>query len=152
MCAAVWSVPFETVLKFPIVVLVRFWVNHHLLDLFQRPVWRVVKGRGVQYVNRVRQGSLNHTLLCSASLFKSHRADLEDVRLGCEVQCVTSEGNRVLVKSSMDAEWFDSVVMATHSDVTLKILGPSASAEEKSILGAIPYESNDVYLHTGHEG
>ena len=69
MCAAVWSVPFETVLKFPVVVLVRFWVNHHLLDLFQRPVWRVVKGRSVQYVNRVRQGSLDHSLTAPASHF-----------------------------------------------------------------------------------
>ncbi len=31
------------VLAFPVTMLVRFWANHHLLDLTQRPVWRVVK-------------------------------------------------------------------------------------------------------------
>lgn len=53
MCAAVWSVPFETVSDFPVIVLVRFWVNHHLLDVFQRPRWRVVKDRSYNYVKKV---------------------------------------------------------------------------------------------------
>ena len=37
-------------------MLVRFWVNHHLLDLTGRPVWRVVAGRSRQYVVKVLQG------------------------------------------------------------------------------------------------
>ena len=44
------------VLQFPVQMLIRFWVNHHLLDIFQRPLWRVVKGRSREYVNRVLQG------------------------------------------------------------------------------------------------
>ena len=56
MCAAVWSVPNAQVLEFPVQMLVRFWVNHHLLDLTQRPKWRVVKGRSVNYVNAVLAG------------------------------------------------------------------------------------------------
>jgi predicted NAD/FAD-binding protein len=39
-------------------MLVRFWVNHHLLDLFQRPCWRVVKGRSKSYVDKVLAGAL----------------------------------------------------------------------------------------------
>ncbi len=38
-------------------MLVRFWVNHHLLDIFQRPLWRVVKGRSREYVKRVCSGA-----------------------------------------------------------------------------------------------
>ena len=38
---------------FNIQVLVRFWVNHHLLDLVERPQWRVVKNRSRSYVEKV---------------------------------------------------------------------------------------------------
>ena len=41
----------------PIVTLVRFWANHHLLDLVQRPVWRVVKGRSRSYVDAICAGA-----------------------------------------------------------------------------------------------
>jgi predicted NAD/FAD-binding protein len=47
----------DQVLAFPVQMLVRFWANHHLLDLVQRPCWRVVKGRSKQYVDRVLAGA-----------------------------------------------------------------------------------------------
>lgn len=53
MCAAVWSVPYTQAEQFPVQMLVRFWVNHHLLDVLQRPLWRVVKRRSETYVNAV---------------------------------------------------------------------------------------------------
>ncbi len=37
-------------------MLVRFWLNHHLLDVVQRPKWRVVKGRSRSYVQAVLAG------------------------------------------------------------------------------------------------
>lgn len=53
MCAAVWSVPYTQAEQFPVQMLVRFWVNHHLLDVLQRPLWRVVKNRSENYVKAV---------------------------------------------------------------------------------------------------
>ena len=44
------------VMLLPISFLVRFWVNHHLLDLMQRPVWRVVSGRSCQYIYKIVAG------------------------------------------------------------------------------------------------
>ena len=44
------------VLEFPVQMLIRFWVNHHLLDIFQRPLWRVIKGRSRTYVDKVTRG------------------------------------------------------------------------------------------------
>jgi predicted NAD/FAD-binding protein len=44
-------------MAFPVQLLVRFWANHHLLDIFQRPLWRVVKGRSKSYVDKVLQGA-----------------------------------------------------------------------------------------------
>ena len=45
------------VMTFPVVMLVRFWANHHLLDLTQRPIWRVVKDRSRTYVEKILQGT-----------------------------------------------------------------------------------------------
>ena len=43
-------------MAFPVVSLVRFWANHHLLDVVQRPCWRVVKGRSRNYVLAITSG------------------------------------------------------------------------------------------------
>lgn len=50
-------------------MLVRFWANHHLLDLFQRPLWRVVKGRSRSYVDRIIAGASFLPLVASAMSF-----------------------------------------------------------------------------------
>ena len=44
-------------------------------------------------------------------------------------------------------ERFDEVVFACHSDQALAILD-DPSPQERDILGALPYQSNDVVLHT----
>lgn len=43
---------------------------------------------------------------------------------------------------------FDAAVLATHSDISLSLLGAGATAEERAVLSAIPYNNNDIYLHT----
>lgn len=137
MCAAVWSVPSATVLGFPVKMLVRFWVNHHLLDVFDRPLWRVVKGRSQAYVKAVL-------------------AHVHDVRAGQAVVRITRrsrelgprEGGVEIETADGKKSAFDAVVMATHSDVTLQLLGSGATDAEREVLGAIPYNSNGVWLHT----
>jgi predicted NAD/FAD-binding protein len=81
MCAAVWSVPAAKVLRFPVTMLVRFWVNHHLLDLTGRPVWRVVAGRSRQYVLKVLQGELS----CLCFFFTEY----EELLFSNSVQCTS---------------------------------------------------------------
>lgn len=41
-----------------VVTIIRFWENHHLLDLTQRPVWRVVSGRSRTYVDAICAGAV----------------------------------------------------------------------------------------------
>lgn len=57
--------------------------------------------------------------------------------------------NKATVEHSGGAEEFDRVVLATHSDVSLRLRGADASAAETAVLAAIPYADNDVYLHRG---
>lgn len=120
-------------------MLVRFWANHHLLDLIQRPCWRVVKGRSKTYVDKVL-------------------SELPDVRTSTPVASVTrssngnGDGGVTVTTAAGDQSSFDAVVLATHSDVSLKLLGADATVAERQVLGAIPYNQNEVYLHTGRTG
>jgi len=140
MCAAIWSCSDKDAMAFPVRSLIRFWANHHLLNIVERPAWRVVRGRSKEYVDAVER-------------------ELDDVRKGAFVKSVqrNSNGNKVLVtyevvndkgKSVTTTEMFDDVIFACHSDQALRILGNSATAEEAAALGAIKYQENDVYLHT----
>jgi predicted NAD/FAD-binding protein len=50
--------------------------------------------------------------------------------------------------ASGKSEDYDAVVLATHSDVSLSLLGDGASAEEAAVMRGVPYGANAVYLHT----
>lgn len=78
MTAAVWSVPNETMMDFPVVPLVRFWENHHLMSpLGARPRWRVVKNRSETYVAAIIS-ELRNSPNC-------------DIKLGCKVESVVRD-------------------------------------------------------------
>lgn len=137
-------------------MLVRFWVNHHLLDLTQRPVWRVVKDRSRSYVRKILEGDFrptsqnipltsserrSHVTLCKCMHVEScphlfHMvtcervpAELPDVRLACPVTSATpaSPQKPALVRwGDGQSQEFDAVIFATHSDTTLSLLGDAA--------------------------
>jgi predicted NAD/FAD-binding protein len=65
------------------------------------------------------------------------------LRLGQAVRAVTRQADHVEV----DGEWFDEVVLACHSDQALATL-TDTTAVEREILGALPYQANEVVLHT----
>lgn len=132
MCAAVWSVPSATVLTFPARMLIRFWVNHHLLDITARPVWRVVSGRSKTYVDAVA-------------------AELPDVRLNTPVTAVFAAGGTrarpALTAAGVTTE-YDAIVLAVHSDTAAQLVrGHGVTPDLQAALDAIPYASNAVYVH-----
>ena len=133
MAAAIWSCPTRTMMEFPFASFARFFRNHGLLKLVDRPQWHTVPGGARQYVDKLA-------------------SKLQDVRLGTPVTAVHRDAQGVRVTSGKPAatrsERFDALVLGCHSDQALRILGEAASAEEKSILGAIPYQHNRALLHT----
>jgi len=148
MCAAVWSVPNATVLEFPVKMLVRFWINHHLLDVFDRPLWRVVKGRSSQYVAAITKalGEMGGQVRTSCAA-KAVRREAKQGSDGSLPRGLTRGGVKVTL-SDGKTESFDGVILATHSDTSLSLLGDHATAAERAALGSIPYNANDVWLHT----
>ncbi len=131
MGAAIWSANDATMMNFPAKFFVRFFLNHGLLNLVDRPQWYVIEGGSREYVRALQAR-------CSA-----------EVRTGQGVRTVRRDESGVTLNTAaMGDERFDRVVFACHSDQALAILGGDATAAEREVLGAIPYQENDVVLHT----
>ncbi|MGE8323135.1 MAG: NAD(P)/FAD-dependent oxidoreductase, partial [Pseudomonas sp.] len=129
MGSAIWSMSRADMLHFPLEFFVRFCRNHGLLSVNQRPQWRVIKGGSRSYV----------APLC--------RPFAERIRLNCKVYRVSRDEGGVTLVSAAGTERFDNVVFACHSDQALALL-EAPSMQEREVLGAIGYASNDVVLHT----
>lgn len=131
MGAAIWSCPPGTFASFPIRFLVEFCRNHGLLSVTNRPVWRVVAGGSRTYVQAMTRG------------FRDR------IRLRTPVAAVRRFADHVEVLPFRgEAESFDHVIFACHSDQALKILGAGALPAEREILSAFPYQRNEAILHT----
>ncbi|MDA0282463.1 MAG: FAD-dependent oxidoreductase [Planctomycetota bacterium] len=130
MAAAIWSAEPVSVLDMPVKFLVQFFANHGLLQISDRPIWRVVKGGSRQYVTKLVAG---------------HR---DRIRLNSPVRSIRRLDDRVEIHSATGGrEVFDYVFMGCHSDQALAILD-DATSEEREVLGAIGYQSNEAILHT----
>jgi predicted NAD/FAD-binding protein len=130
MGAAIWSAEPAWMQRMPARYFVQFFKNHGLLNVRDRPQWRVVNGGSRCYAERL------------TAPFR------EQIRLSCPVDWVRRQPTHVSIKPrDGEAERFDAVVIATHSDQALRLLS-DPSRQEQSILGAIPYQENAVVLHT----
>ena len=129
MGSAIWSMPMADMLAFPLHSFVRFFKNHGLLSVSNRPQWQVIEGGSSAYI---------------APLTASFR---EKIRLNCPVTRVERDAEGVVIHSHAGSERFDKVVFACHSDQALHLLAAPSEAEQ-SILGALPYADNEVVLHT----
>ena len=119
MASAIWSCPAGQMLDYPLATFVRFCSNHGLLQVFDRPAWRTVKGGGREYVSKLAAG-------------------IGDIRLATPVRRVLRTPRGMLVAHDREAEAFDHVVLACHSDQALALLGEDASAEERRALAGHP--------------
>ena len=130
MAAAIWSAEPGSVLEMPVKFLVRFFANHGLLQISDRPIWRVIKGGSREYVGKLVAG---------------HR---DRIRLNSPVQSVRRIEDRVELHSATGGtESFDYVFLACHSDQALALL-KDATPAEREVLGAIHFQSNEAILHT----
>jgi predicted NAD/FAD-binding protein len=129
MAAAIWSTPAMQVGAYPASNFVKFCCNHGLLELWDRPVWRTVKGGSREYVMRM------------TSSFA------ENIRLSTPVKTIRRGPRGVeLADGNGGHHVFDDVVIATHADQALRMLA-DASSEEDRILGAFRYSRNEAVLH-----
>jgi len=127
--SAIWSADPGTFAAMPARTFAQFFHHHGLLGGFlKRPQWRTVVGGSARYVEAIT-GPLGDRL-----------------RLGTPVEKVVRTGRGVEIVSPTGLEGFDAVVLATHSDQALELLGDPTPAE-REILGALPYQYNTATLH-----
>ena len=132
MGAAIWSTAAKKTIEMPAVFYIRFFQNHDLLKINNRPQWWVIMGGSKSYIEKMKEG------------FE------KQIRLSTPVKKVIRYKNEVEVCFGRDGEHsnrFDKVIIATHSDQALQILD-KPNTKEKEILSALPYQENEALLHT----
>ncbi len=129
MGGAIWSTSTAQMLRHPLRAFVRFCDNHGLMQLRNRPQWRTVTGGSRAYVQRLLEDRFI------------------DLRLNARIAQVErrSDGPAIVLE---DGRWqhFDAIVLATHSDQALRLLA-APTADERSTLGALPYQGNRAVVH-----
>jgi len=129
MGAAIWSTTAKEMRAYPLLAFVRFFASHGLLSLADRPKWRTVDGGSREYVHRLSAGFA------------------DNVRLGVEVAGISrSDGRVTITDRSGHSDTFTDIVIATHADQALGLLG-DPDDEERTLLGAFRYTANEAVLH-----
>ncbi|HXV40119.1 MAG TPA: FAD-dependent oxidoreductase [Steroidobacteraceae bacterium] len=130
MGAAIWSTDPAAMLRFPARFFVRFLHNHGMLTVGDRPVWRTVQGGSARYVERL------------TAPFRQR------IRLETPVEWVRrAPGGAIVKPRGHEAQHYDAVFLACHSDQALALLTDPSDAE-REVLAAIPYQRNEAVLHT----
>ena len=128
--ASIWSCPSGTFRSFPIRFVIDFLRSHGMLQVGDRPQWRVIRGGSKQYIE---------------PLTASFR---ESIRLNTPVRSVSRAQDSVSIQlDSGGHHTFDHIVLACHSDQALRLLERPTSTE-RDILSAFPYQLNETVLHT----
>ena len=130
MVSAIWSMPPDNAKNMPIKFFLKFFQNHGLFKLKNRPQWYTVKNRSIEYVNEVIKK-------ISGEHFKNYK-----------INKVTRSSNSARVFYGGESEYFeyDKVVIATHADEALSIID-EPSDDEKSILSNFKYKKNLAVIH-----
>ena len=129
MGAAIWSTTARQMEDYPARAFVRFFVNHGLIKLRDRPCWHTVDGGSREYVRRLSAGYRDRIRFGGVRGLNraAHGVEIED-----------QVGNR---------ESYDHAVIATHADQDLTLLR-DADPMEQRLLGAWRYTQNRAVLHS----
>ena len=128
MAASIWSTPVNKIMNFPASSFLQFCLNHSLLQVDGRPIWRTIKGGSREYVKKITE-------------------KIPHKKLNSQIQSVSRSGGKVHLKVAGEIIQFDSVVFATHPHQTLEILS-DASAQEQNILSCFQYQKNLAVVHS----
>jgi predicted NAD/FAD-binding protein len=130
LAAAVWSGAGSDVAKMPARTFLSFLANHGLIRLNDRPQWRTVDRGSRVYVERA-VAAVDQVLLSHPVVGVERTAE--------SVTVLDAHGGR---------RTFDQLVLATHADRSMQILGSEATAAERAIVGSFRYASNRAIVHS----
>ena len=130
MVSAIWSMPPTEAGKMPMNFFLKFFQNHGLFKLSNRPQWYTVTQRSRTYVNKVLSQ-------ISGEYYKNY-----------QINSIKRISSGVQVYYGGDNEFFDydKAVIATHADEALSLI-KNPTELEKSILSKFGYKENYAVLH-----
>jgi predicted NAD/FAD-binding protein len=131
MVSAIWSMPPYEASKMPISFFLRFFQNHGLFKLKNRPQWYTVTNRSRTYVSKILSQ-------ISGEHYKNYK-----------VTRVKRKSSGLDLYYGGESEFFDydKVVLATHADEALKLI-ENPTEDERNILSNFSYKENIAYIHT----
>lgn len=129
MISAIWSMGLESCRDFPLQFFVRFFDNHGLLNIINRPQWYTIRGGSSSYVEPLTKR------------FK------ENIHLNTPVTKVVRQDDTIRVQTNRDEHLFDEIIFACHGDQVLPLL-ENPSGQEQAVLKEFKCTDNQVILHT----
>lgn len=127
MAAAIWSTPADKILEFPAWTFLQFCLNHHLLQVNDRPKWRTIPGGSRVYVKRITD-------------------QIPEKYLDCQIEkVIRTDGSFVVVIDGIPHR-FDLGIMAAHPRQSLKLL-ENPTANEEQLLTIFNYQANKAFVH-----
>ena len=131
MVSAIWSMPPYEASKMPITFFLKFFQNHGLFKLKNRPQWYTVTNRSRTSVNKVISK-------ISGEHFKNYKT-IKIIR--------KSRGLDLFYGGESEFFDYDKVVIAAHADEALKLID-NPTEEETKVLSNFSYKENIAYIHT----
>ncbi len=131
MVSAIWSMPPSAASQMPLKFFLKFFQNHGLFKLKNRPQWYTVSNRSRTYVENILSK-------ISGEYFKNY-----------SIKKIKIKNTGIDLYYGGESEFFDydKVVLATHADDALSIIDKPTD-EEKDILSNYKYKENVAYIHT----
>ena len=130
MVAAIWSMPPYEAEQMPLKFFIKFFQNHGLFKIKNRPQWYTVTNRSKSYVNKILKK-------ISGEHYKNYA-----------IKKIIRNSNNIKVYYGDKTEFFvyDKVILATHADEALNLIEEPLN-EEKKILSNFKYKKNLAYIH-----
>ena len=134
MVSAIWSMPPSAASQMPLRFFLKFFQNHGLFKLKNRPQWYTVSNRSRAYVQNIISK-------ISGEHFKNY-----------PIKKIKTKTTGIDLYYGGESEYFgyDKVVLATHADEALSIID-NPTDQEKNVLSNYKYKENIAYIHTDEQ-
>ena len=130
IASAIWSCDLEDAERISARGYKEFFSNHGLLSFWNRPKWQTIRGGSREYIRAFEQTFRDRLLT------------------GTTVTAVEEDEHKAhLTLSIGETATYDRVILATHADVSLKLLRYVSESKHR-LLASQQYSQNTVYLHT----
>ena len=130
MVSAIWSMPPYEANQMPLSFFLKFFQNHGLFKIKDRPQWYTVSNRSKTYVDKILKQ-------ISGEYFKNYKINRIKRYLN---------GAQVYYGNENEFFSYDKVIIATHADEALKLI-ETPTEEERTILSNFKYKENIAYIH-----